>query len=217
MNEKILFQVVGPTVVSVILAKLVYEKILEKEAKKEQSDYEQLKSDINQFKKRHMRLEYEKLLKKEAIQFDKLPLDIVTRINNMNFDIKNLRKEYKHAPTILKRELRVKNKIDLGICKAIQDWIKVQPLRDKPEIKASEQLLPDHYKAGNMDVISFCHHHDISFCRGNIIKYVTRAGKKKSDNPLKEIEDLKKAKVYLDREIAKLEEEDNQISNLKKA
>ena len=71
-----------------------------------------------------------------------------------------------------------------------------------------ESLKPDHYKAGNMDVIAFCHHHEISFCRGNIIKYVTRAGKKKSDNPQKELEDLKEARVYLDREIEKLEKED---------
>jgi hypothetical protein len=64
-----------------------------------------------------------------------------------------------------------------------------------------EQLKPDHYKAGNMDVIAFCHYHEISFCRGNIIKYVTRAGKKKSDNINKELEDLEKAKVYIEREI----------------
>ena len=159
--------------------------------------------------KNNMQLQYEKLLKKEAIQFDLLPLDIVTRINKLDADIKNLRKEYKHAPNILKRELRVKNKIDLGICDAIRDWIKVQPSSVSDGFtseKSAEQLHPDHYKAGNMDVIAFCHHHSIDFCRGNIIKYVTRAGKKKSDNPLKEIEDLKKAKVYLDREIAKLEE-----------
>jgi hypothetical protein len=70
---------------------------------------------------------------------------------------------------------------------------------------AAEQLLPDHYKAGKMDVIDFCQHHDINFSRGNVIKYVTRAGKKKSDNPNKELEDLKKAMVYLEREIEMLE------------
>ena len=76
-----------------------------------------------------------------------------------------------------------------------------------------EQLKPDHYKAGSMDVIAFCHHHEISFCRGNIIKYVTRAGKKKSDNPQKELEDLKKAKVYLDREIERLESKEPEKVN----
>lgn len=68
-----------------------------------------------------------------------------------------------------------------------------------------EQLKPDHYKAGSFDVIAFCQFHEINFSRGNIIKYVTRAGKKKSTNPLKELEDLKKAQVYLQREIEALE------------
>lgn len=42
---------------------------------------------------------------------------------------------------------------------------------------------------------------DKSFCLGNAVKYIARAGKK--DN--QPVEDLKKARFYLDREIAKLE------------
>ncbi len=41
---------------------------------------------------------------------------------------------------------------------------------------------------------------DKSFCLGNVIKYISRAGKKDVN---KYIEDLKKAKFYLDYEIAK--------------
>lgn len=80
-----------------------------------------------------------------------------------------------------------------------------------------EQLHPDHYKAGKLDVIDFCSHHEINFNRGNAIKYLTRAGKKKSDNHLKEIEDLKKARVYLDREIQFLleKEEEHKLITLK--
>ena len=63
------------------------------------------------------------------------------------------------------------------------------------------ELRPDHYKAGKGDVIDFCHNHDLNFTRGNIIKYVTRAGKKNKD---KELEDLNKAKVYLEREIERI-------------
>lgn len=62
-------------------------------------------------------------------------------------------------------------------------------------------IKPAHYKAGSQDVIAFCQHHDINFARGNVIKYVTRAGKK---NPDKELEDLNKAKEYLEREIKRL-------------
>lgn len=64
-------------------------------------------------------------------------------------------------------------------------------------------IKPDHYKAGDHDVIAFCQHHGINFCRGNIIKYVTRAGKK---DLTKELEDLQKAKEYLEREIEKADQ-----------
>lgn len=59
-------------------------------------------------------------------------------------------------------------------------------------------IKPDHYQAGQGDVIAFCQHHSINFARGNVIKYVTRAGKK---DPAKELEDLEKAMEYLQREI----------------
>lgn len=62
-------------------------------------------------------------------------------------------------------------------------------------------IKPDHYKAGEQDVIAFCQHHGVNFSRGNVIKYVTRAGKK---DPAKELEDLEKAKEYLEREIQKV-------------
>ncbi len=42
----------------------------------------------------------------------------------------------------------------------------------------------------------------LNFCRGNVIKYVARAGKK---DKTKELEDLKKAQWYLNREIERLE------------
>jgi hypothetical protein len=42
-----------------------------------------------------------------------------------------------------------------------------------------------------------------SFVRGSIIKYIWRAGEKGGKD--KEIEDLKKARWYLDREIGRLE------------
>lgn len=42
----------------------------------------------------------------------------------------------------------------------------------------------------------------LGFCLGNTVKYISRAGKKSADTTL---EDLKKARWYLDREIQKLE------------
>ena len=46
----------------------------------------------------------------------------------------------------------------------------------------------------------------MSFCLGNVIKYVWRA-----DHKSDAIEDLKKARFYLDREIARLERGQNKI------
>jgi hypothetical protein len=42
---------------------------------------------------------------------------------------------------------------------------------------------------------------NLNFCLGNVVKYVARAGRK-SPNPL---EDLMKARYYLNREIDRLE------------
>lgn len=42
----------------------------------------------------------------------------------------------------------------------------------------------------------------LSFCLGNVLKYIARGGRKRS---ARLIEDLKKARWYLDREIMQLE------------
>jgi transposase len=56
---------------------------------------------------------------------------------------------------------------------------------------------PAHYKAGGFETIDFIEAKDLNYRLGNVVKYVSRAGKKDSD-PLV---DLKKARWYLDREI----------------
>ncbi len=56
---------------------------------------------------------------------------------------------------------------------------------------------PPHYKAGGFETIDFIEAKDLNYRLGNVVKYVSRAGKKDSD-PLV---DLKKARWYLDREI----------------
>lgn len=76
--------------------------------------------------------------------------------------------------------------------KAFRLDINVEP----DPIEPLKAITPDHYKAGKGDVIEFCQVHGLNFSRGNIIKYVTRAGKKAD-----ELEDLLKAKEYLQREI----------------
>lgn len=60
---------------------------------------------------------------------------------------------------------------------------------------------PSHYTDGNIEVIEYIEDKKLGFCLGNAIKYISRAGKK---DPDKEIEDLKKAKWYIDRLIKEL-------------
>ena len=61
---------------------------------------------------------------------------------------------------------------------------------------------PPHYTSGKIETIDFIEAQALNFHRGNAVKYIVRAGKK---DPEKEIEDLKKAIWYINREIARLE------------
>ena len=63
---------------------------------------------------------------------------------------------------------------------------------------------PSHYADGKIEVIDFIEDKGLNFNRGNAVKYIARAGKK---NPAKEIEDLKKAIWYLERECKRLEKQ----------
>ena len=61
---------------------------------------------------------------------------------------------------------------------------------------------PSHYTSGKIEVIDFIDDQHLNYEKGNAVKYICRAGKK---DPNKEIEDLKKAVWYLNREISNLE------------
>lgn len=55
-----------------------------------------------------------------------------------------------------------------------------------------------HYENGKgYDVIDFAADYGLNFNRGNVLKYITRAGRKED-----EVKDLEKALDYLQREIA---------------
>lgn len=59
---------------------------------------------------------------------------------------------------------------------------------------------PPHYTShpSGVECIQVTEH--MNFCRGNALKYLWRAGSKGD-----ELEDLRKARWYIDREIARLE------------
>jgi hypothetical protein len=60
-----------------------------------------------------------------------------------------------------------------------------------------------HYESGkDYDLIDVIHDYQLTFNRGNVIKYIFRAGRK--DN---ELQDLEKALDYLQREIKYIKDE----------
>lgn len=59
---------------------------------------------------------------------------------------------------------------------------------------------PKHYNTGKIEVIDFIEDKHLGFHEGNVIKYVARAKHKGS-----ELEDLKKARWYLERAIKNIE------------
>lgn len=61
---------------------------------------------------------------------------------------------------------------------------------------------PQHYQSKNgMEAIDVIEAFDLGFNLGNVIKYILRAGKKDAT-----VQELEKAKWYLEREINKLKE-----------
>jgi hypothetical protein len=63
---------------------------------------------------------------------------------------------------------------------------------------------PSHYTSGKIEVIDAIEDWGLhrNHYRATAVQYIARAGKK---DPSKEIEDLKKARWYLDREITSME------------
>ena len=123
--------------------------------------------------------------------------------------------ERSHDPKVVKAEKRM--------IKTVENLYKKPPTRPSKLMKAidqmnqemaavrklDEQLLksskpdlvnkPPHYTDGGVDTLKFIEAKDLNFRLGNVVKYVSRCGKKMGVNP---VEDLEKARFYLDREIA---------------
>jgi hypothetical protein len=70
-----------------------------------------------------------------------------------------------------------------------------------PPVVADVVNNPAHYTVGGISVFDFIDAKKLSYGRGNVIKYVTRAGVK---DPATELQDLEKAQWYLAAEIDRL-------------
>ena len=69
---------------------------------------------------------------------------------------------------------------------------------EEPKVKVVEDVInhPSHYTRGKIEVIDFIEDQQLPYHLGNVIKYIARAGHKGD-----KLEDLKKARWYLDRYI----------------
>lgn len=79
------------------------------------------------------------------------------------------------------------------IIKAVEE---MKQALDVVEIKADPVNHPPHYRTGGVETIDFIEAKDLNYRLGNVVKYVSRAGRK--GDPL---QDLEKAAWYLQREI----------------
>ena len=125
-------------------------------------------------------------------------------------NIKRLRKKYNLTQTELAnkidRTLRTVQKYEAGeILPPVDIIYKINDIFGGEfiimfEIEEKEMVdHPSHYNQG-IETIEYIESWSMNFNTGNVIKYVTRAGYK--DNQL---EDLKKAMWYLQREIDRIE------------
>ena len=124
-------------------------------------------------------------------------------------NIKRLRKKYNLTQTELAnkidRTLRTVQKYEAGeILPPVDIIYKINDIFGGEfmltfEIEEKEMVdHPSHYNQG-IETIEYIESWSMNFNTGNVIKYVTRAGYKND-----QLEDLKKAMWYLDREIQRI-------------
>ena len=78
------------------------------------------------------------------------------------------------------------------------------PKPKKIKIKTDAVNSPAHYTDGGIETIDYIEAKSLNYHLGNVVKYVSRAGKKDAM-----LVDLEKAQWYLTREIARLKEKSN--------
>ena len=74
-----------------------------------------------------------------------------------------------------------------------------EKIRDQTERELIDLVnRPPHYTDGGVDTLKFIEAKDLNYRLGNVVKYISRAGKKVGSDP---VQDLEKARFYLEREI----------------
>ena len=136
-------------------------------------------------------------------------LRFLAKGKSVDYIAKTLGADKKYIRTVRRegaQKIQVERNHDPKVVKAEKEYIKkVEALYKKPDLKKVEALYkkpdlvnhPPHYKAGGIEVIDFIEAKDLNFRLANVVKYVSRAGKKATDP----VQDLEKAAWYLKREI----------------
>lgn len=103
----------------------------------------------------------------------------------------------KYCPECLPKYSKVpkKKEVDVTLANMVANKL------EEPEVKVvelKEDVInhPSHYTRGKIEVIDFIEDQQLPYHLGNVIKYIARAGYKGD-----KLEDLKKARWYLDRYI----------------
>lgn len=123
----------------------------------------------------------------EIATVKKIYLSKLIKSNVIKLDIDN--ETYNWSENVLELVLKEDENIDVEI------------VENDEEVVNDSVNHPSHYTDGKIEVMDFIEDKQLNFARGNVIKYVSRAGKKDQN---KELEDLKKASWYLNREIERL-------------
>jgi hypothetical protein len=85
------------------------------------------------------------------------------------------------------------------MCSCICDNRKEKSVKSTIKAKKENVKHPNHYlKSSGHEVIDVIKAWELNFSLGNALKYIARAGRK---DPDKEIEDLEKAKFYIEMQI----------------
>lgn len=118
---------------------------------------------------------------------------------NYVYTVKWLDKKKKKPSRIVKDVTEMKQALDVIEKKPTKLIIQPQYKDVAMKLLADNDLVnhPPHYKSGGIETIDFIEAKDLNYRLGNVVKYVSRAGKKDSDP----VQDLEKALWYLQREI----------------
>lgn len=123
--------------------------------------------------------------------------ETIRKLHDLGHDPKEIHTMTNYSKPLINIVLRnYKAKKKARKSKIIKAVTEMKQALDVVEIKADPVNHPPHYRAGGVETIDFIEAKDLNYRLGNVVKYVSRAGRK--GDPL---QDLEKAAWYLQREI----------------